>query len=128
MNFLKKNWYYVIPVGLLAMPVIMILFISVSYGYNLDESIACFKAFGQENTKFQALKFSESSFRKIEPGMTGRDVFELLGVPLERHDNDTKWVYSQPMSGAKFFHERAIMMEAGKVTQVICRFHTPESK
>jgi len=128
MSFLKKNWYFVVPVGFLALPLIMILYISASYGYTFPEAFQCFKAIGQENTKFQTLHFSESSFRRIQPGMNGRDVFELIGVPLERHDNDTKWHYSLPVSGAQFYHERTVKMEAGKVTEVICRFHSPESK
>lgn len=128
MNFLKKNWYYVIPVGLLCLPIIMIFYISVSYGYSFDEAIACFKNIGNENTKFQALSYSESKFRSIKPGMSGRDVFELVGIPLERHDNDTRWVYSAPIGGTAYYHERALIMNAGKVTDVVCRFHTPEAK
>lgn len=127
MNF-KKNWYYIIPVGFLLLPLLIVFYISISYGYTFDEALACFKNIGKENTKFQALTYREDRFRMIRPGMTGREVFDLVGIPLERHDNDAKWVYSAPIGGTQFYHERSVLMSAGKVTDVICRFHTPESK
>lgn len=128
MNFLKKNWYYVVPAALLLSPLLITFYISLSYGYNFGESVAVMKAFGKQQTKFQALTFSENKFRRIEPGMWGRDVFELVGVPLERHDGDTRWLYSVPMKGAEYWHERSVILDKGKVTRVICRFHTPGAK
>ena len=122
-----KKWYFIVPIALLCTPLLMTFYISASYGYNFEESLQVLQAIGKSDTKFQTLKFSESRFRQIEPGMSGRDVFELIGVPLERHDNDTKWTYSLPVGGAQYYHERTVVLDKGKVTNVICRFHTPEN-
>ena len=122
-----KKWYFIVPIALLCTPLLMTFYISASYGYNFEESLQVLQAIGKSDTKFQTLKFSESRFRQIEPGMSGRDVFELIGVPLERHDNDTKWTYSLPVGGAQHYHERTVVLDKGKVTSVICRFHTPEN-
>jgi hypothetical protein len=63
--------------------------------------------------------------------MSGREVFELLGVPLERHLDDTLWHYSLPLHGSQthYYHERTIVMQpgTGKVASVINRYHTPET-
>jgi hypothetical protein len=128
MDFLKKNWYFVIPTGLLLSPLLIIFYISATYGYNFSESAAVLANAGKSNTKFQHMQFSEAKFREIHPGMMGRDVYEVLGLPLERHDNDTRWLYSLPVGGAEYFHERTVVMDHGKVTGTINRFHTPESK
>jgi hypothetical protein len=128
MNFFKKNWYLAIPAALLLSPLIIVICISISYGYTFPESIAVMKAFGKARTKFQQVQFTEDKFRRIQPGMMGRDAFELVGVPLERHDGDTRWFYSVPLSGAEYWHERTLILDKGKVTHVVCRFHSPESK
>lgn len=122
-----KKWYFIVPIALLCTPLLMTFYISASYGYNFEESLQVLQAIGKSDTKFQTLKFSESRFRQIEPGMSGRDVFELIGVPLERHDNDTKWTYSLPVGGAQYYHERTVVLDKGVVTSVICRFHNPEN-
>ena len=129
MNALKKNWYFIIPAVLIFLPVLATFYISVAYGYTLGEAWEVFKSKGQEQTKFQALKYSESKFRQIRPGMSGRDVFEMVGLPLERHNEDLLWHYSLPLKGAEFFHERSIVMQpgTGKVAQVICRYHQPQA-
>jgi hypothetical protein len=128
MGFLKKNWYLVVPAVLIATPVLMILYTSAVYGYSFSEAAACVQAVGQSDTKFQTMNYSEGRFRRLQPGIMGRDVFEAVGMPLERHDDDTKWHYSLPVGGSLYFHERTVLLEKGRVTNVICRFHTPESK
>ena len=128
MTFLKKNWYLVIPAALLGAPLLMALYISVSYDYTFGESVECLKAMGKERTKFAPFGYSESEFKRIAPGMSGRDVFELVNKPIERHDNDTVWLYSVPVDNAPFYHERTVLMDKGKVTGTIKRFHTPETK
>lgn len=128
MTFLKKNWYLLIPAALLGAPALMALYISASYGYSFGESVECLKAIGKEKTKFAPFGYSESDFVRIQPGMSGRDVFELVDKPIERHDNDSVWLYSVPVDGATYYHERKVLMDKGKVTGVIKRFHTPESK
>ncbi len=125
---MKKNWYLIIPVALLLTPLLMVGFISLSYGYSFGESWECFKAVGKSNTKFQSLQYSESRFKQIHPGMSGREVFDRIGIPLERHENDSKWLYALPVGGAEFYHERTLLLQNGVVKGVIFRFHTPESK
>ena len=126
MSFLTKNWYYIIPVVFLLSPLFIILYISGSYGYNFPESIAVMQHLGEADTKFQVPTYREKLFKRIQPGMMGREVFELIGMPLERHDNDTRWLYSVPVGGAVYYHERALKLEKGRVTEVINRFHLPE--
>jgi len=48
-------------------------------------------------------------------------------VPLERHDNDSRWAYSLPWVARSITIERTIVLDKGKVTSVICRFHKPEN-
>ena len=129
MNALKKNWYFVIPAVLILVPLLMTGYISAKYGYSMADAWLVFKTSGEAQTKFQETKFTETKFKKIEPGMTGRDVFEILGVPLERHEDDTKWLYSLPVSGAKYYHERTVVMQpgTGKVAGIINRYHTPDT-
>ncbi len=128
MNFLKKNWYLAIPAALLLSPLLIVIGISISYDYDFPESIAVMTALGKDKTKYQTIQFTEEKFRRIQPGMSGREAFELVGVPLEQHDNQTRWLYSVPLHGAQYWHERTVLLEKGKVTQVICRFHSPTTK
>ena len=128
MSFLKKNWYLVVPAILLGAPLLMALYISASYGYSFGESVECLKAIGQEKTKFAPIGYSESAFKRIEPGMSGAQVFQLVQMPLERHENDSVWLYSVPVAGAQYYHERKVLLDRGKVTGTIARFHTPETK
>jgi hypothetical protein len=97
----------------------------------MSQAWEVFKTSTKQETKFQKLKFTESKFKSIRPGMSGRDVFELLGVPLERHLDDTLWHYSLPLHGSQtqYYHERTIVMQpgTGKVASVINRYHTPET-
>jgi hypothetical protein len=130
MKALKKNWYFVVPAVLILAPLLITGYISLKYDYSMADAWMVFKTSGQAKTKFQSIKFSESAFKKVTPGMNGRQVFELLGTPLERHDDDTRWKYALPVSGATHYHERTVVMEAGtgKVAGIINRYHTPESK
>ena len=128
MNFLRKRWYLAIPVFFLSLPLLFILYFMMNYGYSFNESVECFKSMGKENTKFRQGQYTEEKFHEVQVGFTGKDVFERLGIPLERHDGDTKWCYSLPVGGTEYYHERTFVMDEGKVKQVICRFHTPESK
>lgn len=131
MNALKKNWYLVVPAVLIMLPLVMTFYISTTYGYTMGQAWEVFKTSTQQETKFQKLKFTESKFKSIRPGMSGREVFELLGVPLERHLDDTLWHYSLPLHGSQtqYYHERTIVMQpgTGKVASVINRYHTPET-
>jgi outer membrane protein assembly factor BamE (lipoprotein component of BamABCDE complex) len=129
MNFLKKRWYLVVPLLLVCFPLLMVLYISMSYGYGLEESWNCLQNMAKTDTKFRVGAYSEGRFVKVTPGMMGRDVFELLGMPLERNmPDDTRWSYSVAQNGSTYFHERVVMLDHGKVTGTLKRFHTPESK
>ena len=128
MKFLTKRWYLAIPAFFLCLPLIIILYFMTTYGYSFDDSVECFKSLGKANTKFREDTYSEAKFHEIQPGNSGKDVFDHLGLPLERHDGDTKWCYSVPVGGAQYYHERTFILEGGKVKDIICRFHTPQTK
>lgn len=128
MKFLRKNWYVVIPLFFLCIPLFIILSYMTSYGYSFNESVECFKAMGKEKTKFSQGRYSEAKFHEVQPGFSGKDIFDRLGIPLERHDDDTRWLYSVPVGGTEYYHERTFVMDHGKVKNIICRFHTPASK
>ncbi|MBL9113421.1 MAG: hypothetical protein JNJ83_00325 [Verrucomicrobiaceae bacterium] len=126
---LKKNWYFLVPAVLVAVPLLITVYISTKYNYSMGDAWVVFQTSTKAKTKFQSQKYTERGFAKVQPGMTGRDVFEILGVPLERHDDDTRWHYSLPVSGAGYYHERTIILQpgTGKVASVINRYRTPES-
>jgi hypothetical protein len=128
MNFLTKRWYLLIPLLLLCSPLLIILYFVVTYGYTYTEAVECFKAVGKTDTKFRVGIYSEAKFHEVEPGFSGKDLFDRLGIPLERHNGDTEWCYSLPVGGTPYYHERTFIMKNGKVTRVICRFHTPQTK
>jgi hypothetical protein len=126
MNLLKKYWFVILPISLLCLPLIMVGYTKMTYGYSWAESTEVLRAIGKNNTKFQETKYEERKFRRIEPGMNGRDVFELVGVPLERNmPDDTVWRYSVNVGGTGYFHERTLKMERGIVKEVIIRFSQP---
>jgi hypothetical protein len=128
MDFLRRRWYYLIPAFLLGSPLVMLAYVSMSYGYSASDSWTYLQNMDKAGTKFQRSKFSEMKFKRIKPGMMGRDVFEMIGMPLERHDEDTRWLYSAPVGGAPYFHERTLILKKGQVQEVINRLHKPDSK
>lgn len=128
MNSLAKRWYLAIPLLFLSAPLLIVLYFMANYGYPFNEALECLKHIDKANTKFREGLYSESKFHEIHTGDSGKDVFDRLGLPLERHDADTRWCYSLPVGGTDYYHERTFVMDKGKVTKVICRFHTPESK
>jgi hypothetical protein len=128
MTLLKKYWFVALPVFLLCLPLIMVVYTMSSYGYSWEESVEVVRATGKNNTKFQETRYEERNFKKIEPGDTGRTVFELLGVPLERLNDDTLWRYTTNVGSTGYFHERALVMKKGVVQEVINRFARPEPK
>jgi hypothetical protein len=128
MTLLKKYWFVALPVFLLCLPLIMVVYTMSSYGYSWEESVEVVRATGKNNTKFQETRYEERNFKKIEPGDTGRTVFELLGVPLERLNDDTLWRYTTNVGSTGYFHERALVMKKGVVQEVLNRFARPEPK
>jgi hypothetical protein len=125
---LKKYWFVLLPVFLLCLPLVMVGVTMSKYGYSWSEAVEVVKATGKNNTKFQETKYTERSFRKVEKGMNGREVFELLGVPLERGGkDDTVWRYSVNVGGTGYFHECTLIMKpyGAAVEEVVCRFSQP---
>ena len=128
MNFLFKRWYFAFPLMFLLSPLLIILYFMATYGYSFNDAVTCLKYINKANTKFREGSYSESKFHEVHVGDSGKDVFDHVGLPLERHDGDTKWRYSLAVGGTEYFHERTFIMDKGKVTKVVCRFHTPETQ
>lgn len=128
----KRHWYYFAPAVLLLVPTLMILFYSAKFGYSLSESWEAVRHFGTSATRY-GQQFSDRQFDRISPGLDGRQVFELVGVPLEGQDR-LDWHYSFPQSGAQCYHERVVLFERNPKTNVphvkgvIKRFHGPDTK
>jgi hypothetical protein len=128
---LKKNWYLLTPVAIVVVPMLMIAYCMVSYGYELPEAMKAVRHFGVTSTRY-GQGFSERKFKMVRVGMDGNAVFNTLKVPMERNvPEDTEWRYSLPASGARYYHERTLIMAQDKngvprVKQRISRFHTPD--
>jgi hypothetical protein len=120
---MKKLGYYLLPITLLCIPLLMVGYQMSAHGYSWSEAVLAVRSAGKNQTKFQELKYSERLFHRIQPGMSGKEVYEMLGTPLERNmPADTLWKYSVNIGGTGFYHERSLIMEKGKVAAVICRF------
>lgn len=140
MNFdtLKKRWYYFAPAVLLLIPLLLVLVFSMRFGYSMSESWLAVQHMGQSATRYP-IRYEERNFEKLKPGMDGRTVYQTMSIqPIEGVRPDTDWVtadwkYSLPQEHSPYFHERLVIMEKDgkgvpRVTQVIKRFHTPETK
>lgn len=129
-EFFKKNWYLLSPAAILLIPVLMVLFCMVNYGYSVSESMKAVRYFGSTGTRYSQ-GFSERNFKLVRLGMDGRSVYSTIKNPMERNmPEDTEWRYSLPASGTEYYHERTIILEKDKngiprVKQKISRFHTP---
>jgi hypothetical protein len=124
---LKKNWYLFAPVAVLGLPALILAYYLFSFGYGLDDSIKATTHFVQSSTRY-SLKFDELRFRRVVPGLDGRQVFELLGVPFERRDSDTVWVYALGAGTAKAHHERLVIFARDnkgipRVSKTVRGFH-----
>lgn len=130
-SFFQRNWYYFTPAVIVAVPLLMGVYSMVNWGYGFAESMNALMHFGSSDTRY-AVKFTEDKFHRIRPGIDGRQVFNLVGVPYEGQGTN-RWEYSLPQDGAKYYHERAVLFTkdaTGKpiVKKVVSRFHTPEMK
>jgi len=129
--FLKKNWYLLTPAALVLVPLLMVVFCMVNYGYDIPESMKAVTHLGSTGTRY-GQGFSERKFKMVRAGMDGNAVFNTLKVPMERNvPEDTHWRYSLPASGAECYHERTIIMQPDKngiprVKERVSRFHTPD--
>lgn len=132
---MKKYWHFLIPLAILALPLLLVVWYVVSFGYSWSEAFTSLRHFGECRTRY-AQKFSESQLSRILPGMKGDQVYALIGNPMEGHIKDGKpapvWRYSLPEGAAAYYHERAIVfnLEPGSpptVKSVIRRLHQPGS-
>ncbi|MBL9132935.1 MAG: hypothetical protein JNG86_17130, partial [Verrucomicrobiaceae bacterium] len=69
---------------------------------------------------------------RIRPGIDGKQVFNLVGVPFEGQGG-LRWEYSLPQGDAKYYHERAVLFtrdaqNVPRVKKVVSRFHEPQMK
>jgi len=129
----KKNWYFLVPVVILALPALLTGWYVTSFGYSWSEAWASVQSFGKLRTRY-AQKFSESQLNRIRPGMKGDEVFKLIGQPFEGHIVNGKpgpvWKYSLPKGDAEYYHERSILFDLpeGKpptVKSILRRLHHP---
>lgn len=123
----KRNWYLFTPLLLVAMPAVLLGYYVLAYGYPVNEAVEATSHFLQSNTRY-AMKYSDVNFGRIRPGMDGRQVFEAVGVPFERRDNDTEWLYSLAQGTTKYYHERKVILAKDskgipRVKEVVYGFH-----
>ncbi len=129
--FIKKNWYLLTPALILFIPMLMVLFCTVNYGYSLSESMKAVRYFGSTSTRY-AQGFTERKFKMVKVGMDGRTVYNTIRNPMERNmPEDTEWRYSLPGAGTDYYHERILILEQDKngiprVKQKVSRFHAPD--
>ncbi|TDU69363.1 hypothetical protein EI77_03016 [Prosthecobacter fusiformis] len=126
----KKNWYLFTPLLLVAIPAAIYAYYVSSMGYGSTDAANATKYFLVSGTRY-AMDYDELNFNRLKPGMDGRQVFLTMGKqPSERHDNDTRWVYSLAKPGSQAYHERVVVMERDKqntlrVKELVKRFHVP---
>jgi hypothetical protein len=124
---LRKNWYLFTPLAFVGLPSLILAYYILSFGYPVSEAVEATSHFLQSSTRY-AMKYSDNHFSRIKPGMDGRQVFEWVGVPFERRNNDEEWLYSLPNGLTKYYHERKILFTRDKnnvprVKEVVRAFH-----
>lgn len=130
---LKRNWYFIFPLLLIGLPVLLTGWYSLNYGYDFANAWEAVRHFGSSGTRYTQ-NYSESNFDKIRPGVDARTVYQIMGMqPFERRNNDTEWYYSFAQGDAKYYHERVVIFERDKldiprVKAVVKKFHQPASK
>ena len=128
--FFKKNWYLFTPLILVIIPAMIFGYYVSSYGYSPKEAMEALRYFLQSGTRYPH-KFTERNLDLVRPGMDGRQVFELIDKPFERHDNDAIWIYSGPTNSASpYYHERKVLFTRDaknipRVQKVVKEFHAP---
>ncbi|HYF33943.1 MAG TPA: hypothetical protein VD994_01525 [Prosthecobacter sp.] len=127
---LKKNWYLFTPLILVIVPALIWGYYVSAFGYSPKEGLEALRYFLQSGTRYSQ-KYANDRFDRVQPGLDGRQVFELIGVPFERHDDDAVWVYSGPRDlTAPYYHERKVLFaKDGKgvlrVKGVVKEFRAP---
>lgn len=124
---LKKNWYLFTPLAILGLPALLLCYYVFSFGYPLNEAVESVSYFLKSGTRY-AMKYEDRRFSRVRPGMGGREVFELIGVPFERRNNDEEWHYSLPQGSTPYYHERIVKFVRDKnnvplVKETVKGFH-----
>jgi hypothetical protein len=125
---LKKNWYLFTPLAIVGLPALILAYYIVGFGYPVNEAIEATTHFLQSQTRY-AMKYSDTNFARIQPGMRGDQVFQLVGVPFERLNNDAEWIYALPQGNTKYYHERKVLFDRDKnqvphVKETVRGFHS----
>jgi hypothetical protein len=105
----------------------LLVFYVLGYGYPVNEAVEAVSHFLKSSTRY-SMKYSADHFSRIRPGMDSKQVFDYLGVPFERRNNDAEWLYSLPQGSAKAYHERKVIFERDaknvpRVKEVVKAFH-----
>lgn len=123
----RKNWYLFTPLAIVGMPALILAYYIVGYGYPVSEAVEATSHFLQSGTRY-AKDYSDRHFALVKPGMGGKEVFDRIGVPFERHNNDTEWLYALPKGLTQFYHERKVVFAKDskgvpRVKEVVRAFH-----
>jgi hypothetical protein len=127
---LKKNWYLFTPLLLVIVPALIWGYYVMIFGYAPKEGLEALRYVFQSGTRYPQ-KYANDRFDLVQPGLDGRQVFELIGVPFERHDDDAVWIYSGPKDLANpYYHERKVVFtrdskNVPRVKSVVKEFHVP---
>ncbi len=126
----KKHWYLFTPLLLLAIPAAIYGYYVIDMGYGSKDAVKATQHFLVSGTRY-AMDYNEVNFARLRSGMDGRQVYQTMGKqPSERHDNDTRWIYSLPQPGSRAYHERVVIMARDdqnvlRVKELVKRFHAP---
>jgi hypothetical protein len=115
---LKKNWYLFTPLLLAGIPALLLFYYILSFGYPVNEAVEAVSHFLQSSTRY-SMKYDDHRFSRVRPGMGGRDVFELIGVPFERRNNDEEWLYALPQGTTRYYHKNNVPL----VKETVKAFH-----
>ena len=63
--FLKKNWYLLTPALIIIIPLLMMLYCNLIYGYSMTESATVVRHFGSTSTRY-GQGFSEGKFKLVK--------------------------------------------------------------
>ncbi len=134
-RIMKNKVWILVPAALIAAPLLLALWYVLNFGYSWNDAWTSVRHFGSCQTRY-AQQFSESNLERVRPGMSGKDVFNVLGTPMEGHVIEGKasplWKYSLPKGDAAYHHQRAVLFDLppGKppvVKAVIRRLFQPDS-
>lgn len=124
---MSKNWYLFTPLLIIGLPAFLLAFYILGYGYPVNEAVEAVSHFVQSSTRYSQ-GYSADHFRMVKSGMGGKQVYDLIGVPFERRNNDSEWLYSLPQGTTNYYHERKVIFVRDKnnvplVKETVKAFH-----